>query len=111
MVGGGTGATRVEVERTGGFAGLVTRRSADTRSLPPEQARELTRLVGELDLAAGQGDAQPGRSVPDGFSYDVLIVAGDAQRRLQARDPDVPAPLRPLLRFVLQQPQGQGPPR
>ena len=93
---------RVDVERTGGFGGLTTRRSADTDSLPEEQARELAALVDALDLAALRDAPAPARAVPDAFSYDVTVTRGGSQVRLRAQDPDVPAQLRPLIRFVVQ---------
>jgi hypothetical protein len=40
--------------------------------------------------------------VPDAFSYDVTVTRGGSQVRLRAQDPDVPAQLRPLIRFVVQ---------
>jgi hypothetical protein len=96
-------AIRVDVERTGGFGGLVTRRSVDTRSLPPEDGQQLARLVRGLDVDALTRTG-PGRSVPDAFQYDILISTGDGQIRLHAQDPDVPAQLRPLIHFVVQRP-------
>src|SRR5687767_1704815 len=65
-------AIRVDVERTGGFGGLVTRRSVDTRSLPTEDGQQLARLVRGLDVDALTRTG-PGRSVPDAFQYDILI--------------------------------------
>ena len=41
----------VEVERSGGFAGIVTRRRADTAELAPHDAAELRALVAGADLA------------------------------------------------------------
>jgi hypothetical protein len=93
---------QVEVERTGGFGGLVTHRSADTAALPPDEARELRDLVGGLDVEAlGRAPAST-RSVPDAFEYDVVISTGGRSVRLHAQDPDVPEQLRPLIRFVIQ---------
>ncbi len=93
---------RVDVERTGGFGGLVTRRSADTDSLPEADARELAQLVAALDLEALQKAPSPTRTVPDAYQYDIVISTGGDQVTLHAQDPDVPAQLRPLIRFVVQ---------
>jgi hypothetical protein len=95
-------SVQVEVERTGGFGGLVTRRSADTDSLPAEEARQLAELVGALDLEALRNAPSPARTVPDAFQYDIVISTGGTQVSLHAEDPDVPAQLRPLIRFVVQ---------
>ncbi len=93
---------RVDVERTGGFGGLTTRRSADTQSLPPDDARQLAEMVHGLDLDTLEKAASPARTVPDAFAYDILISTPARSTRLQVRDPDVPAELRPLIRFVVQ---------
>jgi hypothetical protein len=93
---------RVDVERTGGFGGLTTRRSADTESLPAEEAQRLTELVSALDRAALDHATEPARPVPDGFEYAVSISRAGRNVRLHVRDPDVPPQLRTLIRFVVQ---------
>lgn len=93
---------RVDVERTGGFGGLVTRSSADTDSLPAEESRQLTELVAELDLEALRDAPSTTRTVPDAYEYDIVISADGKLFTLHARDPDVPEELRPLIRFVVQ---------
>jgi hypothetical protein len=92
----------VEVERTGGFGGLVTTRSADTDSLPTDDARQLTELVDGLDFEALRHQPESTRSLPDAFQYDITISRGAENLRLRVRDPDVPAELRPLIHFVIQ---------
>ena len=93
---------RVEVERSGGFGGLVTRHSADTGSLPADDARQLAELVAALDLDALANAPSPTRTVPDAYQYDVLISTAGRQVDLHVQDPDVPAELRSLIRFVVQ---------
>lgn len=93
---------RVDVERTGGFGGLVTRGSADTDSLPAEESRQLTQLVADLDVGALSNAPSPTRTVPDAYQYDIVISTDGTRVTLHAQDPDVPDPLRPLIRFVLQ---------
>jgi hypothetical protein len=92
----------VEVKRTGGFGGLVTSRSADTDSLPTDDARRLTELVDGLDLEALRHQPESTRSVPDAFQYDIAISRGAENLRLRVRDPDLPAELRSLIHFVIQ---------
>jgi hypothetical protein len=96
---------RVNVERSGGFAGTVIRRSVDTESLPADEARQLAELVAELDVDAVRGAAGSSPSVRDAFEYDVQIVRGTEQIHLHAQDPNVPPQLRSLIKFVFQHPQ------
>jgi len=90
----------VDVVRTGGFAGLEMRRSADTASLPESEARQLVALVEDLDVEALQREAVPPRTVPDAFTYDIVISSAGRTVRLHAQDPNVPAQLRPLIQFM-----------
>jgi hypothetical protein len=93
----------VDVERSGGFAGTVIRRSVDTESLPADEARQLADLVADLDVdTVVWGRAPSSPSVRDGFEYDVHIVRGSAQTDLHAQDPNVPVSLRALITFVFQ---------
>jgi hypothetical protein len=63
---------RIEVTRSGGFAGLVRRGVVDTADLPPEEA-ERWRALAEAALAAG-GGRPPGNSpVRDGFRYEITV--------------------------------------
>jgi hypothetical protein len=56
---------RVEVRRTGGFAGMARTWKVDTAQLPAGRAAEVERLAREV--AGGQ------LPVADGFSYEVTI--------------------------------------
>lgn len=92
---------RIEFERSGGVAGLVQRCSVDTATLPPQQARELERLVAAADLPGLVArPAPPGRGA-DRFQYDLTIVHGGESHRLRVRDGSVPPQLRPLLDRLL----------
>ena len=55
---------RIEVRRSGGFAGVSRTFAIDTSSLPAARAAQIERLA--RDLA-------PSSSSPDAFSYDVTI--------------------------------------
>jgi hypothetical protein len=99
---------RVEVERSGGFAGIVTRRSADTADLPPDAAAELRGLVAGLDLAGleqrpagATGASAPPAGGADRFQYDVTVDDGQHVHRFTVQDGSVPPELQPLLGAVL----------
>jgi hypothetical protein len=55
---------RIEVRRTGGFAGIARTFAVDTATLPPARAAEIERLARAIAL---------GTPTPDAFSYDVTI--------------------------------------
>ena len=55
---------RIEVRRSGGFAGVSRTFSVDTGSLSPARAAQIERLARSLTKSS---------SSPDAFSYDVTI--------------------------------------
>ena len=55
---------RIEVRRSGGFAGVARTFSVDTSTLPAARAAQIERLARALTKAS---------SSPDAFSYDVTI--------------------------------------
>jgi len=56
---------RIEVRRTGGFAGIARTFAVDTTTLPPARAAEIERLA--RTVAASRSPT------PDAFSYDITI--------------------------------------
>ena len=92
---------RVEVHRSGGFAGIDQVTQADSDALPAEDAQELRRLVAEADLATlvpRLSTVAPGR--PDGFQYDVTVDQGGQTYRFTVYDGSVPPEVKPLLALV-----------
>ena len=61
---------RVEVRRTGGFAGIARAWSIDTAKLPPERAAQIERAIERMTEGRS--------SSPDAFAYEVII---DGKRR------------------------------
>jgi hypothetical protein len=87
---------RIEVTRSGGFAGLVRRATVDTAGLP--DAEEWHRLA-ETALADRAGPSQEASPVRDGFRYE--ITAGD--RRVEAGEHDLTPAQRELTARVLRE--------
>ncbi|MFG2311213.1 protealysin inhibitor emfourin [Streptomyces sp. NPDC048566] len=85
---------RIQVWRTGGFAGIERRAEVDTAGRP--DAAEWQALAGRA-LAAGRG--APPAGVPDGFSYR-LTVDGTT---VHAADPHLTEDQRELISRVLKE--------
>jgi hypothetical protein len=88
---------RIEIRQQGGFAGL--RRLplvVETEDLEPALARELEQLA--ANLPAG---GPPGRGA-DLMRYDVLVDDASGRRTAAYFEPDVPAPVRSLLKLARQ---------
>ncbi|MET8243024.1 protealysin inhibitor emfourin [Streptomyces sp. NPDC005202] len=85
---------RIQVRRTGGFAGIERRAEVDTSGRP--DAHEWQALA-EKALAAGQGT--PPIGVPDGFSYEITVDG----KTVYAADPRLTEEQRKLISKVLKE--------
>ncbi len=87
---------RIEVRQQGGFAGHMRRPAlvVETEDLEPGVARELETLA--AGLPAG---GPPGRGA-DLMRYDVLVDDHSGRRTASYFEPDVPQPVRELLRLA-----------
>jgi hypothetical protein len=86
---------RIEVTRSGGFAGLVRRALVDTDGL--DDAEEWHRLA-EAALADGAGPPQDRSPVRDGFRYEIAV---DGSRRVEVGEQDLTPPQRTLTSRAL----------
>ncbi|MEV0902073.1 protealysin inhibitor emfourin [Actinoplanes sp. NPDC049802] len=90
---------RAELRRTGGFTDRSLRVVLDSATLPLDQARELRRLVEELDLT--RVGAEIGATCrADLTRYELAVENGGRHWRATVCEPTVPRELRPLLRFL-----------
>ncbi|BFO21339.1 hypothetical protein SHKM778_77270 [Streptomyces sp. KM77-8] len=85
---------RIEVSRTGGFAGIERRAGVDTTGRP--DAAEWHTLA-ERALSDGRGS--PPMGVPDGFSYRITVDG----RSVYCADPALTDDQRTLIRRVLKE--------
>lgn len=85
---------RIQVRRTGGFAGIERQAEVDTSGRP--DADEWQALA-ERVLACGQGGPPPG--VPDGFRYEITVDG----RTVYAADPRLTEEQRELVSRVLKE--------
>ncbi|MDQ0580921.1 protealysin inhibitor emfourin [Streptomyces rishiriensis] len=85
---------RIQVSRTGGFAGIERRAEVDTSGRP--DAHEWHTLA-ERAVAAGRGT--PSVGVPDGFSYEITVDG----RTVYAADPRLTEEQRKLISRVLKE--------
>ena len=85
---------RIQVRRTGGFAGIERQAEVDTSER--SDAHEWQALA-EKALAAGRGT--PPAGVPDGFSYEITVDG----RTVYAADPRLTEEQRVLISKVLRE--------
>ncbi|MEI7031315.1 protealysin inhibitor emfourin [Streptomyces pratensis] len=85
---------RIQVSRTGGFAGIARRHEVDTEGR--EDAAEWHALVAQ---ALASATAAPSAGVPDGFRYAITVD----DRTLYCADPDLTGAQRTLVSRVLKE--------
>ncbi|MFI7399417.1 protealysin inhibitor emfourin [Streptomyces sp. NPDC049541] len=85
---------RIQVRRTGGFAGIERRAEVDTSGRPDAQEWQ---ALAERALASGRGT--PPLGVPDGFSYEITVDG----KTVYAADPRLTDEQRELIRRVLKE--------
>ncbi|WP_103533608.1 protealysin inhibitor emfourin [Streptomyces sp. SM11] len=85
---------RIQVSRTGGFAGIARRREIDTEGRADAAAWHA--LAEEALRSAG--DAPP-TGVPDGFRYAITV----GNRTVYCADPDLTGAQRTLISRVLKE--------
>ncbi|MCQ0022655.1 hypothetical protein M4914_06610 [Streptomyces somaliensis DSM 40738] len=89
---------RIEVRRTGGFAGIERRAEVDTADRPDADVwRALAGAV--LEEAAARGTARGGPGVPDGFGYEITVDG----RTVRCAEPHLTRAQRELVSRVLRE--------
>ena len=91
---------RIQLERTGGVAGIRIRRCIDSAELSRDEAKKLEDMLRKsrfYELAAEMKSAAPGI---DRFNYRITIEAAGATRTVEAGEAAVPESLRPLLHWI-----------
>jgi hypothetical protein len=98
---------RIELVRSGGFAGRTLRAAVDTSTDP--DATWYAETLSSLDLASLSG-ADRGRPAPDRFHYSLSVEDDDgAAHRLDFAETAVPEQLRPLVDRLVSRASGAQP--
>jgi hypothetical protein len=92
---------RIEVHRSGGFAGIGLSGSADIDALPADEARELLALFDQLDVDSPPRAARPSAGGADRFQYDVTVSRGGNRRTLSLEETDLTPAQRDILTRIL----------
>jgi len=91
---------KIELQRSGGFAGRTNRLELDTSLLPPGQEKELRDLVqasGFFDLPAELPARAPGA---DRFHYRLTVRSKGEARTVEMDESAVPSTVRPLIEWI-----------
>ncbi len=93
---------RIELRRSGGFAGLSRRVELDTATLPQQQAAEVEQLVHAARLDQLRSAPDPPSRGADRFQYDLVVHTDSARHDVRVRDGQVGPALRRLIDRLLE---------
>jgi hypothetical protein len=89
---------RIELTRSGGYAGLTTKLGElDTAELPENEAREIEELVRSADVPTLAAASPMRGGGADRFQYDLVVEASDGTHELAMSEDAIPTELRPLI--------------
>jgi hypothetical protein len=91
------GDWRIELTRSGGFAGLGRSVSLSPHDLDDGEATEIEHLLDGIDARALQARGALGPGRPDGFQYDLTVERGGDTHRFTVRDGAIPPEVEPLI--------------
>ena len=94
------GRVRVEMRRSGGFAGRTAHVRVDSAEMGPAEGARLVQLVSAVDWGRiGHTSAAPTVGA-DLMRYDLVVEHGSTHWEGTLSDPSIPNEVRPLLQFL-----------
>ena len=101
---------KIHLERSGGFAGMTSSITVDTKALAPNDANELQTLIHKSNLFErfAKSPQQPTptpntktkKGAADYFTYKITIQNGDKERSMECNDINMQAEIKGLVDFV-----------
>ena len=94
-----TEGLRIGFERSGGYTGIPMTADVRTKDLPPDQARELERLVEQAGLDRF-ADSSAGPGQPDRFTYHLRVERDGGEHEVWLGESDLDERTRPLVEWL-----------
>ena len=93
---------KINFERSGGFAGMLTTVSVDTTLLPSEQAAKLQNMVEDANFFnLSSAPPPPKRGPADYFNYKITVEAEDGRKHsVECTDIAMQPSIKPLIDFL-----------
>jgi hypothetical protein len=100
---------KVYLEKSGGFAGMVTSTSVDSQLLPPNEAKEIQRLIEnshffELPSQPPQS-SKTTKGAADYFTYKITVQNDQKEHTVQFNDINMQTKIKPLIDFLVKHSQ------
>ena len=100
---------KVYLERSGGFAGMVTSTTVDTQTLSPDKAHEIQNLIEdshffELPSKPPQS-SKVKKGAADYFTYKITVQDDKREHLVQLNDINMEPNIKPLVDFLIRHSQ------
>lgn len=91
---------KIKFERTGGFAGIRLAAEIEMDDLPEEQREEILELIDDIDLDEVLGKLGSKPSMPDEFTYNLIITTEHIEHTIMIGDSNLPDEAKPLIKIL-----------
>jgi hypothetical protein len=93
---------KINFERSGGFAGMLSTVSVDTSSLPSEQAAQIQNIVEDANFFNLSSTPPPPKRGPaDYFNYKITVEAENGRKHtVECTDIAMQPSIKPLIDFL-----------
>ena len=87
---------KIEIERSGGFAGIIKKNTVDTEKLPKDVANNIEKLLTETKLINTRLNTVKSK-MADCYYYKISIQTGNEKQEIEFREFDVDNKLRRMI--------------
>lgn len=91
----------IHFERSGGFAGLITKVDIDSKDLSIEEQKNLEKLINNSGILTREEKMNMQNPMPDQFQYTFNIRYDHKQLNLILTEEQVTDKIRPLIKYLL----------
>lgn len=99
---------RIDLGRSGGFAGLREGASIERGDLDSNELREVEESLARVDLSELAGRSPIRGQGADRYQYDLTVTHGDQEAHVTIQEDQLPQELRPLIDVVMRRATPKG---
>lgn len=90
---------KIEIERSGGFTGIIKKITMDTETLPKNMANDIEKKLFKAKLA-NRLSYTTKRRVPDSYYYKISSHVGKHTQKIEFSEFDIDNELRTMVNFL-----------
>jgi hypothetical protein len=97
---------KIQFERTGGFAGMHMSTTIDTKTLPPNDAKDVQDLIDSSQFfqvppnSASLETSKASKGAADYFTYKITVENGEKKHSVECNDLNMQPKVKRLVNFL-----------